>query len=115
VRDIFARIDFPLYFLNILGVAKILALIAILVPRFPRLKGWAYAGIMFVYLGAVASHVSAHDVPSAVIPLLVLAALTVASWALRPAARRDPTPLYQALRLNNIECRLVQVLLTRES
>jgi uncharacterized membrane protein YphA (DoxX/SURF4 family) len=105
VREIFVKIDFPDYFLTILGVAKILALVALLIPRFPRLKEWAYAGILFVYLGAMASHNLAGDVASAAITPGVLAALTVLSWLLRPASRRDPIPLYQALRINKREPR----------
>ena len=99
VREIFARIDFPEYFLTVLGTAKVLALIAILVPGFPRLKEWAYAGIIFIYLGALACHTLADDIGTVMVTPAVLAVLAFASWALRPARRRDPAPLYEALRL----------------
>ena len=81
---------YPMYFFAILGFWKILGAIAILVPRFPRLKEWAYAGIFFDLTGAVAS-VAAVGVYGAyafhVLAPLVLTGITVASWALRPQSR----------------------------
>jgi DoxX-like family len=81
---------YPLYFFAILGFWKVLGAIAILAPRFPRLKEWAYAGIFFDLTGAVAS-VVAVGVYGAyafhVLAPLILAGITVASWALRPQIR----------------------------
>jgi hypothetical protein len=48
-------LGYPMYFFAILGFWKVLGAIAILVPRFPRLKEWAYAGIFFDLTGAAAS------------------------------------------------------------
>lgn len=83
-------LGYPLYFVTILGVWKVLGAIAILVPRFPRLKEWAYAGIFFDLTGAAASS-AAVGVYGAyafhVLAPLILAGLTVASWALRPQSR----------------------------
>jgi hypothetical protein len=83
-------LGYPLYFFAILGFWKVLGAIAILVPRFPRLKEWAYAGIFFDLTGAVAS-VTAVGVYGVyafhIIAPLVIAGLTVASWALRPQSR----------------------------
>lgn len=93
VLDVLTRLGLPAYFATILGISKVLALIAVLVPRAPRLKEWAYAGLTFVYVGAGACHVAIGDTTSAVATPLVLAAITLASWALRPADRRDPAPL----------------------
>ena len=89
--DGFVRIlGYPAYFVTILGFWKVAGAIAILVPRFPRLKEWAYAGIFFDLTGAVAS-VAAVGVYGAyafhILAPLVLAVLTVASWALRPESR----------------------------
>ena len=86
-------IQFPDYFVDILGIAKCLALAALLVPGFPRLKEWAYAGLVFVYLGAAASHLAVGDTRGASLTPLVLGVLAMASWALRPPSRRDPRPL----------------------
>jgi hypothetical protein len=89
--DGFVRIlHYPVYFVTILGFWKVAGAITILVPRFPRLKEWAYAGIFFDVTGAAAS-CAAVGVYGAygfhVIAPLVIAGLAVASWALRPASR----------------------------
>lgn len=83
-------LGYPMYFFAILGFWKVLGAIAILVPRFPRLKEWAYAGIFFDLTGAAAScaAVGGYGVYAFhVIAPLILAAFTVASWALRPPSR----------------------------
>ena len=83
-------LGYPMYFFAILGFWKVLGAIAILVPRYPRLKEWAYAGIFFDLTGAVAS-VAAVGVYGAygfhIIAPLVIAVFTVTSWALRPESR----------------------------
>jgi hypothetical protein len=89
-------LGYPMYFFAILGFWKALGAIAILVPRFPRLKEWAYAGIFFDLTGAAAS-VTAVGVYGVyafhIIAPLVLTGLTVASWALRPESRTIGTLL----------------------
>ena len=76
-----------LLFAMILGVWKLLGSVALVIPRFPRLKEWAYAGIFFNMTGAAVSHVVCHDAAWHVVVTLGLSALAVASWALRPADR----------------------------
>jgi DoxX-like family len=98
VVDILGRLGFPVYFATILGISKILALIALFLPRTPRLKEWAYAGLTFVYVGAAACHVAIGDSIGDILTPLVLAVITLASWALRPSSRRDPVPLAIAWR-----------------
>ena len=83
-------LGYPAYFVTILGVWKVLGPIAILVPGFPRLKEWAYAGIFFDLTGAAASNASVGDHGAYgfhIIAPLVIAGLTVVSWALRPQSR----------------------------
>lgn len=83
-------LGYPPYFVTILGVWKVLGAIAILVPRFPRLKEWAYAGIFFDLTGAAASNVAVGGYGAYafhVIAPLAIAGLAVASWALRPEGR----------------------------
>lgn len=83
-------LGYPLYFFHILGFWKVLGAIAILVPRFPRLKEWAYAGIFFDLTGAAAScaAVGGYGVYAFhILAPLFLAVLAVASWALRPESR----------------------------
>jgi DoxX-like family len=86
--DIIVHLGYPIYFLNIIGVWKILGVIAILMPRFKLLKEWAYAGFFFVMSGALVSHIAAGDSIIAVAPALVLLILIVASWSFRPADRK---------------------------
>ena len=73
-----AALGYPPYMLAILGTAKILGAIALVVPRFPRLKEWAYAGFVFDFLGAIWSHVAVQGVGrSAAVVLVPLALVTV--------------------------------------
>jgi uncharacterized membrane protein YphA (DoxX/SURF4 family) len=82
------QLGYPAYFLIILGIWNMLGAAALLAPRFPLLKEWAYAGACFVYSGAIVSHViSGRGMPEVRV-LTALIVLTAASWALRPAARR---------------------------
>ena len=81
---------YPLYFFAILGTWKMLGAIAILAPRFPRLKEWAYAGIFFDLTGAAASVIAVKGYGAYgfhVIAPLAIAVLAMASWALRPESR----------------------------
>ncbi|NOU33153.1 MAG: DoxX family protein [Polyangiaceae bacterium] len=82
-----AHLGYPVYFLTILGIWKVLGALAIVVPKFPRLKEWAYAGMIFDLTGAAASHAASGDDAGKVITPLVIGLLVAASWALRPAAR----------------------------
>ena len=82
------HLGYPAYLMIILGVWKILGGIAILLPRFPLLKEWAYAGMIFDLTGASASHIAVGDDLRHILVPLVLAALVAASWALRPESRK---------------------------
>jgi uncharacterized membrane protein YphA (DoxX/SURF4 family) len=81
-------LGYPGYLATILGVAKILAGIVVAAPGLRRLKEWAYAGIVINMVGAVASHLAAHHGMSDIVVPGMFAVLAVASWALRPPARR---------------------------
>ena len=83
----FAHLGYPPYLATLLGVWKVLGAVAILAPRFPRLKEWAYAGIAFDLSGALVSHLAAGDGLGNLMPPVVLLALAAASWALRPESR----------------------------
>ena len=89
-------LGYPPYILTILGAWKILAALALLAPGFPRLKEWAYAGIVFSMTGAAASHVFAADYgPFAfhVVVTLGLALLALAARALQPRSAVRSTVL----------------------
>src|SRR5262245_61114645 len=81
------QLGYPVYFVMILGFWKLLGSVALLIPRFPRVKEWAYAGIFFNMTGAAVSHLVCQDAAWHVVVTLGLAGLAVASWALRPASR----------------------------
>src|SRR5262249_2285621 len=82
------RLGYPSYIIPALGLGKVLAIFAILWPGFPRLKEWAYAGIFFNMTGAFVSHVAHHDAAWTIVVSVTVAAITMASWALRPRNRR---------------------------
>ena len=84
----FKPLGYPTYFISIIGVWKVLGIIAILIPGFKLLKEWAYAGIFFTMTGAVISHIASNDIHPQIIAPVVLAIFTVLSWYLRPADRK---------------------------
>lgn len=88
VRAVLTHLGYPLYLLYIIGVPRIPCAMALLAPRFPRLKEWAYAGAFFNYAGAAASHLLAGDRTSFWLGPLIFSGFTLASWALRPSSRR---------------------------
>lgn len=86
--DILVHLGYPLYFLSILGVWKLLGVIAILLPRFELMKEWAYAGFFFAMSGAVVSHIALGDPVLDVAPASVLLMLIGLSWYFRPSDRK---------------------------
>jgi uncharacterized membrane protein YphA (DoxX/SURF4 family) len=89
VREVIHQLGYPSYFLIILGTWKLLGAVALAIPRFPRLKEWTYAGVIFNFTGAIASHCIAGVIEvGALIYLVIMIGITAASWALRPASRK---------------------------
>lgn len=82
------HLGYPIYLLTLLGVWKILGVVAVLVPRFPLLKEWAYAGFFFAMTGAVLSHLVMKDAAGELFGPLLLLVLTLVSWYFRPADRK---------------------------
>lgn len=82
------QLGYPLYFLTMIGMWKLLGVVAILVPNFPRLKEWTYAGFFFAMSGAVYSHIAAGSPPMDMFGPLLLIVLTVTSWYFRPDDRK---------------------------
>jgi uncharacterized membrane protein YphA (DoxX/SURF4 family) len=89
VRGLIERLGYPPYLLLILGTWKLLGAIALAIPRFPRLKEWAYAGVLFDLTGAVASLFASGlaDVGTVAYPM-AMTGVAVTSWVLRPSSRR---------------------------
>ncbi|MEJ7623201.1 MAG: DoxX family protein [Pyrinomonadaceae bacterium] len=82
------RLGYPSYLLTILGVWKIFGVVAVLIPGYPKLKEWAYAGFFFAMSGAAISHIIVGDAVTEIFPSLLLLILTVVSWYSRPDSRK---------------------------
>lgn len=83
--DMMTHLGYPIYFLNIIGIWKILGVVAVLIPGFPLVKEWAYAGFFFVMSGAVFSHFALGDEAKEFFGPVLLLILTMVSWYFLPA------------------------------
>jgi hypothetical protein len=86
--DMITHLGYPVYLLTLLAVWKILGVVALLIPKNPLLKEWAYAGFFFIMSGAIFSHVALSDGMNEIFPALLLLILTMVSWYFRPANRK---------------------------
>jgi uncharacterized membrane protein YphA (DoxX/SURF4 family) len=86
--DMFTRLGYPIYLLTILGIWKFLGVVAVLIPKFPLVKEWAYAGFFFVMSGAIVSHLANGDPAIELFGPTLLLVLTTVSWHFRPADRK---------------------------
>jgi len=86
--DMMTHLGYPLYFLTILAIWKMLGVVAVLIPKFPLLKEWTYAGFFFAMSGAVFSHLASGDGAKEFFGPVLLLILTVVSWYFRPADRK---------------------------
>lgn len=88
-RSLIERLGYPSYFLVILGIWKLLGAVALMIPGFPRLKEWAYAGVVFDLTGAVISLLVSGFIDAGTLAYpIVMTGIAIASWALRPPSRR---------------------------
>lgn len=92
--EMMTRLGYPAYLLTILGVWKMLGVIVILIPKFPLIKEWAYAGFLFAMSGAIISHIAVGDAVTQIFPPLLLLVLTIVSWYFRPESRRIVSVTY---------------------
>ena len=86
--DMMTHLGYPLYFTTILGVWKILGVVVLLMPKYPLLKEWAYAGFFFAMSGAAISHLAVGDGAIDFFGPTLLVILTVVSWYFRPDDRK---------------------------
>ena len=86
--DLMTHLGYPVYFLTIIGCWKILGVIAVLIPKFPILKEWAYAGFFIAMSGAIISHLIAGSEAREIFGPSLLLVLTLVSWYFRPAGRK---------------------------
>lgn len=84
----FTNLGFPIYLMTILGIWKILGVIAILAPKFPLIKEWAYAGFFFTMTGAIVSHLWVGDEALTLFGPALLLTLTIISWHYRPEDKK---------------------------
>ncbi|HVX25572.1 MAG TPA: DoxX family protein [Parafilimonas sp.] len=92
--DMLVHLGYPLYILTLLGIGKILGVVAILIPKFAVMKEWAYAGFFFMMSGAIFSHIVTGDSITEIVPSLLLLILTIVSWYFRPPNRK-PVLMHQ--------------------
>jgi uncharacterized membrane protein YphA (DoxX/SURF4 family) len=88
MNELITHVGYPLYFMYIIGVWKILGVIAILIPKFTLLKEWAYAGFFFLMTGALISHLAMGDAGNAIFGPLFQTAFVILSWYFRPSERK---------------------------
>ncbi|WP_338875338.1 DoxX family protein [Spirosoma sp. SC4-14] len=86
--DMITHEGYPVYLLPLLGICKILGVVAVLIPGFRLVKEWAYAGFFFIMSGAIFSHIASGDSISSILPALLLLVLTMVSWYFRPESRK---------------------------
>lgn len=88
MNELITNAGYPLYFMYIIGIWKILGVIAILIPKYPLLKEWAYAGFFFLMTGALVSHLFMGDGGKAILGPLFQTIFVVVSWYFRPVDRK---------------------------
>lgn len=86
--DLVTDLGYPVYFLTLLGVWKILGVIVILIPGFKLVKEWAYAGFFFAMTGALVSHLAMGEGGKAILGPLFQTLFVILSWYFRPANRK---------------------------
>ena len=82
------NLGYPVYFLTIIGLWKLLGVVVVLIPGIPLVKEWAYAGFFFLLTGAIFSHIAVGHSSAELFPSILLLALTILSWQFRPAQRK---------------------------
>ena len=85
----FAHLGYPQQLRIILGVAKLLGAITLVIPGFGRLKEWAYAGFAYAWIAAAIAHWLAHERGEAFMAAMLLGFLFV-SYVTRPPSRKWP-------------------------
>ena len=86
--EMMTRLGYPAYLLTIIGLWKVLGVVAVLIPKYPLVKEWAYAGFFFAMSGAIISHLMVGDEAKEIFGPTLLLLLTVVSWYFRPAERK---------------------------
>lgn len=88
MNAILTHLGYPLYFMSIIGVWKVLGVVAILVPGFKLVKEWAYAGFFILMTGAFLSHLFVGDPFTDFLGPVFQTIFIVCSWYFRPENRK---------------------------
>lgn len=88
MNELIAHVGYPMYFMYIIGVWKVLGVLVILLPKLKLVKEWAYAGFFFLMTGALISHLAMGDAGKAIFGPLFQTIFVILSWYFRPADRR---------------------------
>jgi len=80
VKMVHTQLGYPVYFVSFIGVAKVLGCIALLIPGFPKIKEWAYAGFTFDLIGAAYSALALGTPVVQVLPFLLFFAIVAVSY-----------------------------------
>src|SRR5690606_7870074 len=86
--DIFIHLGYPLYFMPMVGLYKLVALVVLFSPKQPLVKEWAYFGVSLIWLAAIISHFAVGDTIAEALPAIVLLVMTGLSWYFRPAGKK---------------------------
>ena len=86
--DMITHLGYPVYLLTLIGIGKILGVVALLIPKNLLLKEWAYAGFFFIMSGAIFSHIALGDPIIEILPSVLLLILIAVSWFFRPVDRK---------------------------
>ncbi|HET9057833.1 MAG TPA: DoxX family protein [Chitinophagaceae bacterium] len=78
--DLITHLGYPMYFITFIGVVRLLGVIAILIPGYPKIKEWAYAGLVFDMGGALYSHIATGDPFGIFAPAVIALILVVGSY-----------------------------------
>lgn len=91
MNEIMIHLGYPLYLMPLLGVWKLMGVIAVLVPNYKLLKEWSYAGFFFLLSGALISHIVMGNSGKSILgPLFQIIFLCI-SWYFRPENRKLKT------------------------
>lgn len=74
------HLGYPTYFIQLIGLAKVLGAVAILIPGFPTIKEWAYAGFTFDLIGAIYSSIAVGDSASSWMPMFIFILILAGSY-----------------------------------
>jgi len=88
--SIFAHLGYPRFLMPFLGIAKALGVVVILLPGVPRLKEWAFAGLVIDLVGALYSHLSVGDGPSAWMAPVIGLLLVSGAYCMFRLTQTDP-------------------------